>query len=232
MNKIAKKELYKILEQHTMWVESGGKSGKLAYFKYANLKYANLMRVNLMRADLTDADLTDADLTGANLTDADLMRANLMDASLTDSDLGDAFLKYANLKYVYLIGANLKYANLKYSDLTGADLMRANLTGADLTGADLTDSDFYKTNVKDTVIQKNTEFKYDIYYSFETKTPFMSIGCMNKSIEEWGQIYENKDLLKELCEEHDIDESDFKDIAEFVVDNIFKKYKEEYRNEK
>ena len=48
-------DLEKILADHHLWVESGGKNGE---------------RANLTRADLSDAKLSGAVLYGANLTGA------------------------------------------------------------------------------------------------------------------------------------------------------------------
>jgi hypothetical protein len=91
-----------ILEQHKLWVESGGARG---------------VRANLYGADLASADLTGANLYGADLASADLTRANL----------SGAFLYSA-----YLTGANLRDANLTRADLTRAVLTRADLTRAKL----------------------------------------------------------------------------------------------------
>ena len=62
-----REELNKILEQHKLWIESGGVGGK-----WANLRGANLCDANLCDANLCDADLYDADLCGADLRCADL----------------------------------------------------------------------------------------------------------------------------------------------------------------
>jgi len=94
-------DLAEILDQHKLWVESGGETGAKA----------NLCGVNLSHADLTGVNLEGAFLQRANLTGADLSMANLRGASL--------------------VQANLRNANLLGTELRGANLMGANLYGAE-----------------------------------------------------------------------------------------------------
>ncbi|HGJ5885066.1 pentapeptide repeat-containing protein [Arsenophonus nasoniae] len=65
-------ELRKILDEHKVWVDSMGKSGRKANLSGANLIRADLQGANLQGADLWGADLQGADLQGANLQGADL----------------------------------------------------------------------------------------------------------------------------------------------------------------
>ena len=125
MEKITKKELKTILEQHDLWLVSNEKEGK---------------RANLTHADLSDADLTGVDLSGANLTGVNLYGVDLSDADLSDANLTDAILTGADLTSVDLFAANLTGANLTNANLTDAILYGVNLTRANLTGADLTDT--------------------------------------------------------------------------------------------
>ena len=94
-------DLAEILDQHKMWVESGGESGN--------------------KADLCAVNLSKADLTGVNLEGAILQRANLSGADLS----------MANLRGASLVQANLRNANLLGTELRGANLMGANLYGAE-----------------------------------------------------------------------------------------------------
>jgi uncharacterized protein YjbI with pentapeptide repeats len=109
-------ELAEILDQHKIWVETGGESGA--------------------KADLSGANLSHADLTGVNLEGALLQRANLSAADLS----------MANLRGASLVQANLRNANLLGTELRGANLMGANLYGAEgvwvgrLGGTNLFDS--------------------------------------------------------------------------------------------
>src|SRR5467141_1446711 len=93
-------DLAEILDQHKIWVESGGESG--------------------IKADLCGVNLAKADLTGVNLQGAHLHRMNLAGADLS----------MANLRGASLVRSNLQNANLLGTELRGANLMGANLYGA------------------------------------------------------------------------------------------------------
>jgi uncharacterized protein YjbI with pentapeptide repeats len=94
-------ELAEILDQHKVWVESGGETG--------------------VKADLCGINLAKADLTGVNLQGAHLHRMNLAGADLS----------MANLRGASLVRSNLQNANLLGTELRGANLMGANLYGAE-----------------------------------------------------------------------------------------------------
>jgi uncharacterized protein YjbI with pentapeptide repeats len=94
-------DLAEILDQHKIWVESGGESG--------------------VKADLCGVTLAKADLTGVNLQGAHLHRMNLEGADLS----------MANLRGASLVRSNLQNANLLGTELRGANLMGANLYGAE-----------------------------------------------------------------------------------------------------
>jgi uncharacterized protein YjbI with pentapeptide repeats len=109
-------EFASILDQHRIWVESGGEAGT--------------------KADLCGANLENADLTGVNLQGAFLQRANLRGADLS----------MANLRHASLVQADLCNANLLGAELRGANLMGATLYGVEglwlgrLGGANLYDA--------------------------------------------------------------------------------------------
>ena len=77
MRTITKQELDKILDNHKLWISSGGKKGERADLRYANLRNANLSYANLIYADLRYANLSYADLRYADLSNADLRYADL-----------------------------------------------------------------------------------------------------------------------------------------------------------
>jgi uncharacterized protein YjbI with pentapeptide repeats len=109
-------ELAEILDQHRIWVESGGETGA--------------------KADLSGVNLSKADLTGVNLQGASLQRVNLAGADLS----------MANLRGASLVQAEMRDTNLLGAELRGANLMGANLYGAEgvwvgrLGGANLFDA--------------------------------------------------------------------------------------------
>jgi uncharacterized protein YjbI with pentapeptide repeats len=93
-------EFAEVLDQHRLWVESGGKEGAQGHF--------------------AGADLTGVDLTAANLQGAELQKANLRGADLS----------MANLRNANLVEADLRETNLLGTEFSGANLMGANLYGA------------------------------------------------------------------------------------------------------
>ena len=172
--------LKKILNEHSIWVLSQGKVGKLAdvknwkldktNLKMANLPFAKLHFVSLRGADLSginfrqadllkgsliDADLDGADLEGANLSESDLsfskcMGANFADANLEGANFEGANLEETNFARAILRGANFKEANLSSSEMIDANLEDANFEGAKLTGANFGGADLEKTNFEKT----------------------------------------------------------------------------------
>lgn len=93
-------EFAEALDQHRLWVESGGKEG--------------------VQGDFSGADLSDADLTAANLQGALLNKTNLRGAELS----------MANLRGASLVESDLRDTNLLGAEFSGASLMGANLYGA------------------------------------------------------------------------------------------------------
>ncbi len=114
-------ELAEILDQHKMWVESGGESGA--------------------KADLSGANLANADLTGVNLQGAVLNKANLSGADLSMANLRGASFVQADLRNTNLLGTELRGANLMGAMLYGAEgLWVGRLGGANLFDALLPES--------------------------------------------------------------------------------------------
>ncbi len=109
-------ELAEVLDQHRLWVESGGETGAKA----------DLCGVNLAKADLTGVNLQGASLQRMNLAGADLSMANLRGASLVQADLRDTNLLGTELRGANLMGANLYGAEgVWVGRLGGANLFDA-----------------------------------------------------------------------------------------------------------
>ncbi|MDP9340171.1 MAG: pentapeptide repeat-containing protein [Acidobacteriota bacterium] len=114
-------ELAQILDQHKLWVESGGDSGT--------------------KADLSAANLQGADLTGVNLQGALLSKANFTGADLSMANLRGANLVHADLRNTTLLGTELRGANLMGATLYGAEgLWAGRLGGTNLFDALLPES--------------------------------------------------------------------------------------------
>ena len=88
------------LDQHRLWVESGGTQG--------------------VQGQFSGADLSGVDLTAANLQNAELQKASLRGADLS----------MANLRHANLVEADLRETNMLGTEFSGANLMGANLYGA------------------------------------------------------------------------------------------------------
>jgi len=109
-------EFAEVLDQHKLWVESGGESGRRA----------DLSGVNLANADLTGVNLRGAILDKAKLQGADLSMANLRGASLVQADLRNATLLGTELHGVNLMGATVYGAEgMWVGRLGGANLFDA-----------------------------------------------------------------------------------------------------------
>src|SRR6266849_5180307 len=101
-------DLAEILDQHKMWVESGGESGVKADLCGVNLANADLTGVNLQGAHLHRMNLAGADLSMANLRGGSLVRSNLQNANLLGTELRGANLYGAEgLWFGRLGGTNL-----------------------------------------------------------------------------------------------------------------------------
>jgi uncharacterized protein YjbI with pentapeptide repeats len=124
-------EFAEVLDQHKLWVETGGESGRRADLSGINLANADLTGGNLQNAVLDKARLTGADLSMANLRGASLVRADLRDATLLGTELHGANLMGATVYGAEgmwigrLGGANLFDALLPETLLTTFDGSRA-----------------------------------------------------------------------------------------------------------
>ncbi len=90
-------EFAEVLDQHRIWVESGGSEGAQGHFAGADLTGVDLTAVNLQGAELQKANLRGADLSMANLRNANLVEADLREANLLGTEFSGANLMGANL---------------------------------------------------------------------------------------------------------------------------------------
>jgi uncharacterized protein YjbI with pentapeptide repeats len=164
--------LKKILAEHSRWVFSLGKDGKLADVKnwkldksnleneelpfaklqFVSLKSANLSGINFRQADLlkgcfVGAYLDDADLAGANLSGGDLSFSKCMGANFADANLEGANLEGADLSETNFAKAILRCANFKGANLLSAEMVDANIEGANFQGAKLEGTNFEGANL-------------------------------------------------------------------------------------
>jgi len=142
-------KLQKILSDHALYQESGGKEGAIAFLLQADLRGADLSGLDLREANLRSADLSLANLADARLIAANLIGANLRDANLCNANLRDVSLGAADLRGADLREANLRGANLSDADLGGANLSDANLSDANLRDADLSGANLRGASLRD-----------------------------------------------------------------------------------
>ena len=99
------------------------------------------------------------------------------------ADLRGAYLQDAYLQDAYLRGAYLQGA-----DLRGADLRGAYLQGADLRGAYLQGADGNKMKIASMAVFSGL-YDYQCWaVATEDGTPWVRMGCLWKSVEEWDRI--------------------------------------------
>ena len=144
---MTQEELNKILEDHKLWIKTGGEKGARADFKGANLIRINLAGANLAKADLSETNLSWANLSLANFEGANLERASLFEANILLANLERANLFKASLHEANLSEANLRKANFEGANLSRANLSEANLFQANFSEADLSDAFLFTANL-------------------------------------------------------------------------------------
>ena len=111
-------KLTKMLNEHSAWVLSLGKTGRLADCESWNLDTANLEMANLPFAKFHFASLRNANLSGVNFRQAELFKINLINANLDGADLEGANFKRAKIEAANFSGANLDKANFEQTNLS------------------------------------------------------------------------------------------------------------------
>ncbi|MDH3956111.1 MAG: pentapeptide repeat-containing protein [Desulfobacteraceae bacterium] len=145
--------LKKILNNHSNWILSLGKTGILADFNGSNLDEANLEMANLPFAKFHLASLKNANLSGVNFRQAELLHVKLSNAKLDGADLEGANIAEGDFSFSKCTGANFCDANLEGANFEGANLVNANFTrailrGAKFEGADLSFSEIVDANLE------------------------------------------------------------------------------------
>jgi len=143
----------KTIDQHLVWLRSGGKEGARASFAKANLHGIDISGFNLTGADLRETVLSDSNCQSTIFQGADLRWADLAHADIRSGDLAVARLRHTNFRNTRMDGANLRGA-----DLAGADLSGASLKGVDLSGANLLSANFSQADLSDVVGLTQAQF--------------------------------------------------------------------------
>ena len=130
LRQISETELKEMLEAHSQWLGSGGKTGRLANFSNTLLDRMDFRSCDLRQGNFQGASLVDAILKDACLQETDFRNANLKGADLQKSVFDNAIF----------IKANLDGAYLQKSVFPAAIFQEANLEGVMIQGADLESS--------------------------------------------------------------------------------------------
>lgn len=162
--KISKKELEKILKNHSLWLKSKGKKGERADFSHCWL-YGLDEDGNEEKLNLEGAVLDYADFSFAILTEVKLYRTSLKHADFTGASFDGCMRLYGtNFSSAKLIGTSFNQANITSVNFESADLRSAkfdrssldlvnfdfaNLQGANFNGTRLSYTAFGEANVKD-----------------------------------------------------------------------------------
>jgi len=160
------RSLPELLEEHTLWVATAGRSGRQldlsgydlrdvldlkrypftaircigGNFLNQDLREAQFQSGSFDRCDFRDCKMEEADLRGSTFKYAQMARVNLNNAKLCPLVFQNADGTKRKQR-VDLSGASLRYSSLRHADLRDCILMGVDLTNAVLTGCDLRRAD-------------------------------------------------------------------------------------------
>lgn len=125
---ISKEQLERMLSEHTLFLENGGRGGRFQRLGLSGLslcvyshKSTKGTQFSIARKKLPPGtDLSRVDLSHADLSSCICERVNFKGAKLEGAILTDSFFK----------GANFEKASLKNVDLSDSDLTETNFTDA------------------------------------------------------------------------------------------------------
>lgn len=211
-----------MLEEHHLWLLSGGREGKQAVFTgydlsgldsdYAEARYVvppfwekNLSKINLSYSNLSglsfrEVNLSQADFRGANLKNAHFYQAKLYKADFSGADISEAYIEESSLNQANLTKTDLSKTRIAYSHLEDANLQDANcretnFQRAQLRGANLHGADFYGARFVATTIEEN-QFIH-IRFPESIESPYWDTGLVSLQ----AQIAESENKIRQLEKE-------------------------------
>ena len=211
-----------MLEDHQLWLSSGGKEGKQAVFTgydlsgldsdYAEARYIvppfwekNLSKIDLSYSNLSGLSfrkviLSQADFRGANLKNTRFSRANLFEADFSGADISEANIEESSLVEVNLTKVNLfktsiAYSNLENANLQDANCQETNFQRTQLQGANLHGANFYGARFVATAIEEN-QFIH-IRFPESIESPCWDTGLVSLQ----AQMAESENKIRQLKEE-------------------------------
>ena len=189
------KKLNNILKDHSIWILTKGRSGKLAELIGRNLDGANLEMANLPFADMQSASLMGAYLQGSNFRKAKLKGVNLRGARLDGADFEGADLTGADLSFAICKGTSFVNTNLSGSKFIKADLSDANLKGANLQGVDFNSANISSSSLSEANLENVTFEKAHLNESNFSSEFFPAAGENGPKLSEADFTYQDLDKL-------------------------------------
>jgi uncharacterized protein YjbI with pentapeptide repeats len=222
-----RKDIDKILLDHSIWVLSKGRSGKLADLKGINLDGTNLEMANLPFAQMQSTSLNAAYLQGANFRNANLNKIKLNGSKLDGADFEGADLGEADLGFINCTGANFSGANLRGSSFVGAKLVEINFRGANLRDVNFKNAKLSFADLRDANLE-NANFEGSDLFEVDFE------GTQLKGVDLDKARYQKSDLggaifSGPISEEIKLNE---KKLADFDLNNFFKRAGTEQRIQK
>lgn len=145
--KYTQEQLNLTLEQHWLWLDSGGKEGKRAYFREADLTGCALAGLNLVQVNFRGADLRGVEMSGSVCDDADFTAVNLSDVIATGTSFRRANMLQVTAQRGQFSQGDFSQAKMSQCDFTQANFARSNLTEANLRESRFAQTDFSDTNL-------------------------------------------------------------------------------------
>lgn len=222
-----------MLEEHQLWLLSGGKEGKQAVFTgydlsgldsdYAEARYIvppfwekNLSKINLSYSNLSglsfkEVNLSQADFRGANLKNtrfywADLFEADFSGADISEANIEESSLVQANLTRANLFKTDIAYSYLKDANLQDTNCQETNFRNTQLQGANLHGANFYSANFLGATIEENQL----PHIKFAENIEFSLVGTDFVSLQ--AQALESENKIRQL--EHELELTDKENKAE------------------
>lgn len=244
-----------MLEDHQLWLSSGGKEGKQAVFTgydlsgldsdYAEARYIvppfwekNLSKIDLSYSNLSglyfrEVNLSQADFRGANLKNTHFYWATLFDADFSGADISEANIEESSLVQANLTKADLFKTGITYSYLENANLQDANcqetnFRSTQLQGANLHGANFHSADFGGATIEENQL----IHIRFAENIDFDIVKVENESLKNQISLFRDKIQLLQKGLEQTQSESNSRENQE-EIDKLQKQIKqiEEEKNQ-
>ena len=244
-----------MLEDHQLWLSSGGKEGKQAVFTgydlsgidsdYAEARYIvppfwekNLSKIDLSYSNLSglyfrEVNLSQADFRGANLKNTHFYWATLFDGDFSGADISEANIEESSLVQANLTKADLFKTGITYSYLENANLQDANcqetnFRSTQLQGANLHGANFHSADFGGATIEENQL----IHIRFAENIDFDIVKVENESLKNQISLFRDKIQLLQKGLEQTQSESNSRENQE-EIDKLQKQIKqiEEEKNQ-